>query len=314
MPLTLKQLRYFFHVVETGSITRASQSLNVAQTALGLQIRALEQEMGLPLLQRHARGVTPTEAGQLLYRDGVAFMARLRDLEHRIKSLRTNEIDIRIGLPPSISTMIGPEMIAADPAKISGIRLQIVETVSRSLMEQLGGNQIDCAFIQELEPIPDTTNFPVFEQRLTLVTPPGDGLKNTPISFRNALNFPLAFGPNSTSARIVRALAEQLGLSIDMRYPVDSISAAKGMVLRGLSASIVPFELVALEAAQGLLDAREIVDPQLKLTTSFVCANRVANSHAGRALFGFLDGLISQACATQGSRTVHLGNILTRLG
>jgi DNA-binding transcriptional LysR family regulator len=96
------------------------------------------------------------------------------------------------------------------------------------------------------------------------------------ISFRDALHFPLAFGPNSTSARIVRALAKDLGLSIDLRYPVDSVIAAKGMVLRGLCASIVPFELVALETAQGLVEAREIVDPRLKLTTSFVVSNRLS--------------------------------------
>jgi LysR family nitrogen assimilation transcriptional regulator len=83
MSLTLKQLRYFFHVVETGNITRASQDLNVAQTALGLQIRALEQQMGLPLLNRHSKGVTPTKAGQLLYSDGVALIERLQDLEDR---------------------------------------------------------------------------------------------------------------------------------------------------------------------------------------------------------------------------------------
>lgn len=313
MPLTLKQLRYFFLVVETGNITRASQALNVAQTALGLQIRSLEQEMGRPLLHRHARGVTPTEAGQLLYRDGVALMARLRELEDRIRSLHRYEIDIRIGLPPSISTMIGPEIAAADQAVLPGIRLQIIETVSRSLMELLGRNQIECAFIQQSEPIAETISIPVFEQRLALVTPPGAGLGSTPISFRDALNFPLAFGRNGTSARIVRALAEELGLTLDMRYPVDSISAAKGMVLRGLSASIVPFELVALEAAQGLLDAREIVDPQLKLTTSFVVSNRVADNLPVRALFDFLERLICQACAMPGSRTVRLGSIVAGL-
>jgi LysR family nitrogen assimilation transcriptional regulator len=313
MPLTLKQLRYFFLVVETGNITRASQALNVAQTAVGLQIRALEQEMGLPLLQRHARGVTPTEAGHLLYREGVAFMARLRELEGRIRSLLRYEIDIRIGLPPCISTMIGPEIAAADQEALPGIRLQIIETVSRSLIELLKQEKVECAFIQEFEPIPDTISIPVFEQRLALVTPPGADRGGEQISFQDALRFPLAFGRNGTSARIVRALAKELGLSVDMRYPVDSISAAKGMVLRGLSASIVPFELVALEAAQGLLDAREIVDPQLRLTTSFVVSNRVADNPSARALLDFLERLICQASSMPGSRTVRLESIVAGL-
>jgi LysR family nitrogen assimilation transcriptional regulator len=313
MTLTLKQLRYFFHVVETGNITRASQELHIAQTALGLQIRALEQHMGLPLLKRHARGVTATEAGQMLYRDGVAILGRLRDLEERVRSMRSHEIDVRIGLPPSVSTMIGPEIATADPADLPGLRLHIVETVSRSLMELLARHQIDCAMVQESEPIRDTTSIPVFEQTLVLVTPRGEGLGNAPISFRDALRFPLSFGPNTTSTRIVRRLAQELGLPIDLRYPVDSVIASKGMVLRGHSACIVPFELVALEAAQGLVVAREIVDPKLKLTTSFVVSSRVVDNLRGRGLFAFLDRVIDLACATPDSRTVRLEKIATRL-
>jgi len=313
MSLTLKQLRYFFHVVETGNITRASQDLNVAQTALGLQIRALEQQMGLPLLNRHSKGVTPTKAGQLLYRDGVALIERLQDLEDRIRSLQTHQIDIRVGLPPSISTMIGPEIAAADPAGLHGIHFHVVGSVSRSLMVQLTRHQIDCAFIQDAEPLPDTTSIPVFEQYLALVTPPHTDAGSTPITFRDALQFPLAFGPNSTTIQVVRTLAADLGLSVDLRYPVESIFAAKGMVLRGLSASILTFELVALEAAQGLVEAREIIDPKLKLTTSFVIGNRVLDSFADREPFRFLDRVILQACTAPGSRAVHLGSIVDGL-
>jgi LysR family nitrogen assimilation transcriptional regulator len=310
MTLTLKQLRYFIHVVETGNITRASQELHVAQTALGLQIRALEQHMGLPLLNRHAKGVTVTEAGQVLYRDGVALLGRLRELEERVRSMRSNGIVVRIGLPPSISTMIGPEIAAAD---LPGVRLQIVETVSRTLMELLARHQVECALVQELEPVPDTTSIPVLEQSLVLVTPPGDGPANAPIAFRDALRFPLSFGSNTTSARMVRTLAQELGLSIDLRYPVDSVIASKGMVLRGLSACIVPFELVALEAAQGLVEAREIVEPKLKLTTSFVVSNRVVDNLQSRGLFTFLDRVIDHACATPGGRAVPLMKIAARL-
>lgn len=60
--VTLKQLRYFARVVELGSITRASQDLHVAQTALGLQVRALEDCLGVPLLLRHAKGRQPDRA------------------------------------------------------------------------------------------------------------------------------------------------------------------------------------------------------------------------------------------------------------
>jgi LysR family transcriptional regulator, nitrogen assimilation regulatory protein len=50
---TLRQFQYFVRIVELGSMTRAAEQLNVAQIALGSQIRQLEEEFGVSLLQRH---------------------------------------------------------------------------------------------------------------------------------------------------------------------------------------------------------------------------------------------------------------------
>ena len=63
--MNLKQLRYLAKVVEAGSITRAAELLGVAQPALGQQIRLLEEELGVPLLVRHSRGVRTTRATTL---------------------------------------------------------------------------------------------------------------------------------------------------------------------------------------------------------------------------------------------------------
>ena len=65
--MNLRQLRYFVSVVETGSMTRAAEQLHVAQTALGMQIRQIEEDLGVALLVRHSRGVEPTKAGRLLH-------------------------------------------------------------------------------------------------------------------------------------------------------------------------------------------------------------------------------------------------------
>jgi LysR family nitrogen assimilation transcriptional regulator len=61
--MDIKQLRYFLGVLEARSITKAADTMAIAQPALGLQIRKLEDELGVDLLVRHSRGITPTEAG-----------------------------------------------------------------------------------------------------------------------------------------------------------------------------------------------------------------------------------------------------------
>ena len=64
--MNFRQLRYFLSVVDTGNMTRAADQLHVAQTALGMQIKQLEESLGVALLVRHSRGVEPTRAGSLL--------------------------------------------------------------------------------------------------------------------------------------------------------------------------------------------------------------------------------------------------------
>jgi LysR family transcriptional regulator, nitrogen assimilation regulatory protein len=61
--MNLKQLIYLKKAIELGNISRAAQDLNVAQTALGIQIRNLEEELGVILLERHSRGVAASAAG-----------------------------------------------------------------------------------------------------------------------------------------------------------------------------------------------------------------------------------------------------------
>ena len=60
--MTLRQLRYFVKIVELGNMTKAAESLFVAQPALGMQIRQLEEDLGVALLIRHSRGVEPRMA------------------------------------------------------------------------------------------------------------------------------------------------------------------------------------------------------------------------------------------------------------
>ncbi|MEI9899681.1 MAG: LysR family transcriptional regulator [Hyphomicrobium sp.] len=58
--MQLRHLRYFVKIVEAGSFSRAATTIHVAQPALSQQIAELEERLGVPVLQRHARGVRPT--------------------------------------------------------------------------------------------------------------------------------------------------------------------------------------------------------------------------------------------------------------
>ena len=79
--MNLKRLQYFLKIVDIGSMTQAADVLHVAQPALSQQLATLEAETGQQLLVRTTRGVTPTEAGKVLYRHAQAMYDDLDQLE-----------------------------------------------------------------------------------------------------------------------------------------------------------------------------------------------------------------------------------------
>src|ERR1044071_6196947 len=98
----LRYLRYFVAVAEEGSITSASSRLRVAQPALSRQIRALEHEIGVPLLERTSRGVMLTEAGASFAEDARQILAKIESVVATTQArARGTKGEINIGYAPS---------------------------------------------------------------------------------------------------------------------------------------------------------------------------------------------------------------------
>ena len=83
--MKLRQLRYFVTIVDAGSFSRAAQVAHVAQPALSQQIADLEDQLGVSLLQRSARGVNATAAGERLYVEASAILRRVERLPEVVR-------------------------------------------------------------------------------------------------------------------------------------------------------------------------------------------------------------------------------------
>jgi LysR family nitrogen assimilation transcriptional regulator len=100
-----RQLRYFVKIVEAGSFSRAASLIYIAQPALSDQIAELEEELGTPLLLRSARGVRPTAAGEILYREACAILKHLDQLPNVVRaSLGSAQGEVA----PGIDSQLGP--------------------------------------------------------------------------------------------------------------------------------------------------------------------------------------------------------------
>ncbi|MDI5890316.1 LysR family transcriptional regulator [Halomonas sp. LR5S20] len=107
--MEFRQLRYFIAVAETGSISAASRQVNVAQPALTRQVRLLEEDLGTRLLERHARGVSLTVAGQALYDEAVQLLDTRTRIRTRLASLGQGLIG-KVSLGVTVTHLWVPEV------------------------------------------------------------------------------------------------------------------------------------------------------------------------------------------------------------
>ena len=111
--LTLKQMRYVDALVRQGHFGRAAEACAVSQPALSMQIKTLEQSLGLPLFERGAREVRPTAFGE-------AFVARVRDILRAVDELAdlARAADgqlvgrLRLGVIPTVAPYLLPRIMA----------------------------------------------------------------------------------------------------------------------------------------------------------------------------------------------------------
>jgi DNA-binding transcriptional LysR family regulator len=164
------QLRYFLAVAEEGQITRAAARLHIAQPALTQAIRQLESELGVELLERHARGVTLTPAGETFLPKAQTAVAREEDAALSAKALvRSNRGILEIGFigpPPTISA---PDVFAAfasahPEAELSFRDLPFPRGASASWLKE-----VDVAFCHPPEPDPGVQALALRVEPRTLV-------------------------------------------------------------------------------------------------------------------------------------------------
>lgn len=280
-------------------MTGAAERLGLAQPALGAQIRLLEEELGLPLLLRHSRGVTPTQAGRLLHERARTILADVDRARQDVRALGQRDRDhLALGVPPSIVLMLGSDLMTGARADMPNVSTSLVEERTPVLLEALGRGQVNLAYLYNVEDAPGLDRRAVLEEDLLLVTAPGNAPASPSVSLAEALQFDLVIaGARGVIRRIVEHEARRLSLSLKLAYEVHSVSSMRAMILRGEAASIMPFSLAAPELRSGQLVARRIDRPALTRTL-YVVAPQEREAFAAQAeIDGFLDRIVDQLCA-----------------
>ncbi|WP_424929188.1 LysR family transcriptional regulator [Amaricoccus tamworthensis] len=140
----LRLLGYFFRTAQVGNITRAAGELNVAQPTLSKALKLLEAQVGTPLLERHAHGITLTPIGQRLAEHAGVVMAQVRDAADEIAQLREGQGgQVTIGAGPSWVRRKLPEAISRISVQRPDVRVEVQTGFDISLLDALTSGALD---------------------------------------------------------------------------------------------------------------------------------------------------------------------------
>lgn len=142
--MDFRQLRYFEAVARMRNFTRASEQLGIAQPPLSRQIRALEDEFGVPLLDRETRPIRLTEAGRLFYEQAVGILGAVEQL--RLSMERARSVGQRrfvIGVVGSIMHGAMPGIIRAFRGGSTDVEVELVELITLEQVDALKRGRID---------------------------------------------------------------------------------------------------------------------------------------------------------------------------
>jgi LysR family nitrogen assimilation transcriptional regulator len=265
--LNLRQLKYFVGIVDAGNMTRAADQLHVAQTALGMQIKQLEEDLGVALLVRHSRGIEPTKAGKLLYDRALEILKQVEDTRNQVIAVEGDPGEtIRLGITPALMAAIGTEIALSVRENAPNVFLSMAEAMSHVLTGMLERGEVDFILGYDTPDQPQFSRIALMQDDLFLVTKPNGGTKRT-IDFAEAIRSDLAMPEAGDAVRnaVLRA-AKDLGLELRVAYEVRSVSAMKSLVLRGEAVSVLPLFSVAEEVQAGKLGAMQIKAPAVSRT------------------------------------------------
>ena len=278
--MDIRELRNFIHVARSGSFSRAASELYIAQPALSRQIAKLESEIGVPLLVRHGRGVTLTAAGSRLLERAEMIAHMVGETGEHVRASADSERGyLAVGLPPTIGSLIGAELIADFRKQWPGVLLHVCEGLSSSLQEWVLDKRVDLAVVYN-QPLLDAFNVrPLLSEPMVLVGPAGTKIRHK-YQIRDLANLPLILpGLPHSNRRLIEHAAIQHGVRLRIELEVDSVALTKQLVKSGVGYSLLTYVAVKNEIDRGELIAHSIERPAIRST---VAITTLRDGHSSR--------------------------------
>jgi LysR family nitrogen assimilation transcriptional regulator len=241
--MDLRQLRYFTAIAENGSFSEAAARLHVAQSALSRQIGALEDELGVALFDRHARGVTLTPPGALLVERANRVLGEVAEARAEVMArARLPSGEAVIGTTSTTSRMLYGPLAERFAREFPAVQLRFMEGVPYQLLEGLDTGRIDVAVMVDPDPRAGQILEPLVSEQVYLIGR-GDspGMPRGPCDIHALRRMPLILLPRPAGSRVrLDHLAAEAGIELQVSHEVANVDVVKDFVARGLGFALLP--------------------------------------------------------------------------
>jgi len=299
--LNVARLRVLSEVAHRGSISAAASALDYTQSAVSQQVAALERETDLTLLERHARGVSLTAAGQTLVGHAEGILARLEAAEEALEAISgLRGGHLRMASFPSAGATLMPRAIAAFRESWPEVELSLAEGEPEEIATRLRGGGLDLALLFEFEgesvlgeriTRAELLEDPMFlalprahrlvaRQRLRLADLQGEAWIQT--------------SQASPCARHVVRCCHAAGFEPRVAFESDDYQTVQGLVASGVGVALIP--RMALSAVREDIAVRSLDDSPVRSVIAATPASSRLVPAAG-AMLGILEALAVETAA-----------------
>lgn len=260
--ITLRQLKYLGALASHRHFGRAAEACAVTQPALSMQIRELEQELGIELIERRAGDVSLTDIGAEVVRRAEHVLASTRDLvdfaRHRGRVLAGR---LQLGIIPSLAPYLLPRFLPALQRRYPELRVELRETQTKGLLEELAAGSLDVVMLALPAGDAEIESTKLFDDPFLLAVPATDERsERVPVSQRDIDQKKLILLEEGHCLRD-QALALCGNARSDVSLGATSLATVMQMVANGFGITLLPSVAVDAEVRDDRVKLLRFSDP-----------------------------------------------------
>lgn len=240
---SLRQLEYFLEVAEAGSLRQAAARLGVTQPTLTVQLRTLEESLGVLLLERSRSSTMLTPTGRELLPEVKALMAQWHNIIETAHLMGDHtHSTYRLGVPPTLGPYLLPTLIPSIHKTFARLRLHVREEVPDQLLSGLEEGRFDLIIGPISEVREGLVHVPLFREPLMLAMPAEIQLDHDGDLTESDLSGMEILGLDERHAlrREVERICESTGARLNRDFEGTSLDTLRQMVVMGMGLAFLP--------------------------------------------------------------------------